>query len=50
MSVVGGKGGGLVGGAPLIPADGKREDGEDSELPRAHGTLGFSFTFALGDS
>lgn len=32
----------------FIPADGKREDGEDSELPRAHGTLGFSFTFALG--
>lgn len=22
-------------------------NGEDSELPRAHGTLGFSFTFAL---
>lgn len=38
----------LSGRCPLIPADGKREDGEDSELPRAHGTLGFSFTFALG--
>ena len=32
----------------FIYADGKREDGEDSELHRAHGTPGFSFTLALG--
>lgn len=33
----------------LIPANGEKEIGEGSDLPRAHGTPGLFFTSAIGE-